>query len=89
MQKNEKAPCVDVLLSIIIPVYNVQDYLADCLDSAIGQDFPSFEIICVDDCSTDDTIRRVSELREKEPRIRLFQNKFNSGAAISRNNALR
>ena len=43
----------------------------------------------MDDCSTDDTVRRVSDLRKDDPRIRLFQNKFNSGAAISRNNALK
>lgn len=43
----------------------------------------------MDDCSSDDTIRLVTELREHDSRIRLFQNKFNSGAAVSRNNALR
>ena len=43
----------------------------------------------MDDCSTDDSVKRVSELRAQDSRIRLFQNKFNSGAAVSRNNALR
>lgn len=43
----------------------------------------------MDDCSTDDTIQRVSELCEKDSRIRLFQNETNSGAAVSRNRALR
>ena len=43
----------------------------------------------MDDCSSDDTIRRVSALREKDPRIHLYQNVSNLGAAVSRNNALR
>jgi glycosyltransferase involved in cell wall biosynthesis len=43
------------LLSIFIPVYNVQDYLSECLDSVFNQNVPGFEIICVNDGSTDDS----------------------------------
>ena len=77
------------LVSIIMPSYNCGEYIKDTILSVQAQTYKNWEIIFMDDCSNDDTIRRVSELREKEPRIRLFQNKFNSGAAISRNNALR
>jgi glycosyltransferase involved in cell wall biosynthesis len=77
------------LVSIIMPSYNCGKYVEDTIRSVQAQTYQNWEIIFMDDCSKDDTIRRVSELREKEPRIRLFQNKFNFGAAISRNNALR
>ena len=77
------------LVSIIMPSYNCGEYIKDTILSVQAQTYKNWEIIFMDDCSNDDTIRRVSELREKEPRIRLFQNKFNSGAAVSRNNALR
>ena len=77
------------LVSIIMPSYNCGKYVEQTIRSVQAQTYQNWEIIFMDDCSNDDTIRRVSELREKEPRIRFFQNKFNSGAAISRNTALR
>ena len=76
------------LVSIIMPSYNCGQFVEETIHSVQVQTYHNWEIIFMDDCSADDTIRRVSELREKEPRIRLFQNKFNSGAAVSRNNAL-
>lgn len=77
------------LVSIIMPSYNCGEYVEETIRSVQAQTYQNWEIIFMDDCSTDDTIRLVSELREKDSRIRLFQNKFNSGAAVSRNNALR
>ena len=44
---------MDVKISIIIPVYNVEDYLKECLDSLLRQTFTEFEIICIDDGSSD------------------------------------
>ena len=79
----------DELVSVIMPSYNCGKYVEKTIYSVQAQTYKNWEIIFMDDCSNDDTIRRVSELREKDLRIRLFQNKFNSGAAISRNNALR
>lgn len=76
------------LVSIIMPSYNCGQFVEETIHSVQVQTYHNWEIIFMDDCSADDTIRRVSELREKEPRIRLFQNKYNSGAAVSRNNAL-
>ncbi len=43
------------LLSVVIPVYNVEDYLAECLDSVVAQDFADFEVVIVDDGSSDGT----------------------------------
>ena len=76
------------LVSIIMPSYNCGKYVEQTIRSVQAQTYQNWEIIFMDDCSTDDTIKLVSGLREKDERIRLFQNKFNSGAAVSRNNAL-
>ena len=46
----------DVIFSIIVPIYNVEQYLELCLDSIVAQAFNSTEIICVEDCSTDDSL---------------------------------
>ena len=77
------------LVSIIMPSYNCGKYVEDTIRSVLAQTYQNWEIIYIDDCSTDDTVQRVSELQDKDPRIKLHQNKFNSGAAVSRNNALR
>ena len=45
------------LVSVIIPVYNVEEYLRQALDSLINQTFKDIEIICVDDCSTDNSAK--------------------------------
>jgi glycosyltransferase involved in cell wall biosynthesis len=77
------------LVSIIMPSFNCGKYVEETIRSVQAQTYQVWEIIFVDDCSTDDTVRRVTELREKDLRIKLFQNPRNSGAAVSRNNALR
>lgn len=77
------------LVSIIMPSYNCGEYIKDTILSVQAQTYKNWEIIFMDDCSNDDTIKRVSELLEKDDRIKLFQNHSNSGAAISRNTALR
>ena len=77
------------LVSIIMPSYNCGKYVDDTIRSVLAQTYSNWEIIFVDDCSTDDTVRRVLELQEKDARIKLIKNPVNSGAAVSRNNALR
>ena len=77
------------LVSIIMPSYNCGEYVEETIRSVQTQTYQNWEIVFMDDCSTDDTIRRVSEMREKDSRIKLYQNHGNLGAALSRNNALR
>ena len=77
------------LVSIIMPSYNCGKYVEDTVRSVQAQTYQNWEIIFVDDCSPDDTVSLVKELSETDSRIRLSQNKINSGAAVSRNNALR
>lgn len=72
-------------LSVIIPCYNASPYIMRCLDSLYKQDFSDFEIIVVDDCSTDDTFAVLSKASEQSPiKITTLRNEQNSGPAYSR-----
>jgi len=75
-------------ISIITPVYNAADYLPLTYDSVKAQTHTNWEWICVDDCSTDNSIEVLKTLQSKDDRIKIFQNEKNSGAAITRNRAL-
>lgn len=79
----------DDLVSIIMPSYNCGKYVEETIRSVQAQTYQNWEIIFMDDCSKDDTILKVSALRDKDSRIHLYQNISNLGAAVSRNNALR
>ncbi len=57
---------------MVMPVYNGQKYLTDTLDSVLSQAFQDWELICVDDSSTDDSLRILEEYARKDPRIRIF-----------------
>lgn len=72
-------------ISVIIPVYNVENYLRECLDSIINQTFKDIEIICVDDCSTDNSLDILNEYAQKDNRIKVFEQKENSGQGAARN----
>ncbi len=74
-------------VSIIIPVYNVSEYLKECLDSAIDQTFRDIEIICVNDGSTDDSPNILNDYAKKDRRIRII-NKTNGGLSSARNAGL-
>jgi glycosyltransferase involved in cell wall biosynthesis len=75
-------------ISVIIPVYNVEKYLSQCLDSVINQTFKDFECICVNDGSTDNSLTILQEYSNKDNRIKIINQK-NSGSSIARNKALR
>ena len=72
------------LVSVVIPVYNTQDYLPICLRSVLKQTYRNFEIICVDDGSTDLSAQIIKEMMISEPRIRLIQIE-NHGQGFARN----
>lgn len=74
-------------ISIIVPVYNVENYLRLCLDSIINQTFTDFEVILVDDGSTDDSGAICDEYGAKDERIKVFH-KENGGVSSARNLAL-
>ena len=72
-------------LSIIIPVYNIEQYLPKCLDSILNQSFEDYEIICVNDGSTDNSLRILKEYTDG--RIVIID-KNNEGSGVARNTAL-
>ncbi len=75
-------------ISVIIPVYNVQKYIVECIESVLNQEFQDFEIICIEDCSTDDSFSILSEYQKKDERIFVFQNEMNLGLSMSRNRGI-
>lgn len=78
---------MDNLVSIIMPSYNTRDYIGASIESVLAQTYENWELLIVDDCSTDDTDAVVAKFTD--PRIRYLKNERNSGAAVSRNYALR
>lgn len=75
------------LVSIIVPVYNVEKYLTRCLDSIINQTYRNLEILIVDDGSTDQSGEICDQYADKDARIRVFHRE-NGGLAVARNTAL-
>lgn len=83
-KSNEKS----VKISIIIPVYNEEIYIADTLTSLLNQSFKEFEVICVDDGSEDHTLDILKSISDKDNRITILSQE-NSGAGKARNNGLK
>ena len=75
-------------ISVIIPVYNTEKYLKECLNSILAQTLKDIEIICVDDGSTDSCPKILDKYSQKDSRIKIIRQK-NQGAGNSRNNALK
>lgn len=74
-----------VLASVIIPAYNCEAYLGEAIDSILAQTFTNFELILIDDNSTDKTWPLMGTYREKDNRIIILRNQTNLGIARSRN----
>ena len=74
----------NVILSIIVPIYNSEKYLERCIDSVLAQSFSEFELILVDDGSTDESLGICESYTQKDRRIRVFR-QANSGQAAARN----
>lgn len=92
MQRQQKVTrekeCL-IKVSVVIPIYNVEDYVEECLQSVMGQSFKELEIICINDGSTDGSWQKVESLAKKDQRIRLLQNIENKGLSYSRNYGLK
>ena len=72
-------------ISVIVPVYNVAPYLAACLDSILAQTFRDFEVILVEDGSTDGSREMAEQYAARDARVRLLCRRWNRGAAAARN----
>ena len=76
------------LVSIIMPAYNCGDFIGIALNSVINQSYKNWEVIVVDDCSTDNTADVVQEYIKNDNRIKYHKLEKNSGAAVARNKAV-
>lgn len=74
-------------ISVIVPIYNVEPYLKECLDSLINQTLENIEIICIDDSSTDNSLKILKEYAKKDNRIKVYTQQ-NQGAYVARNYGL-
>ena len=72
-------------ISCVMPLYNCSRYMDKCITSLLNQTFTDFELIIVEDCSTDDSLVKCKQYAEKDSRIRVIHNNENKGAAVSRN----
>lgn len=71
--------------SIVVPIYNVESYLSECLDSILNQTFQNYEIICINDASTDKSYEILLKYAEKNKQIKVINNSSNKGLSYSRN----
>ena len=76
------------LVSIITPVYNCEKLIEETMSSVKAQTYENWEMILVDDCSTDNSAKIIKNYAKRDSRIKYFKLKENSGAAVARNTAL-
>lgn len=74
-----------VTFSVIVPIYKVEKYVEKCIQSILDQTFTDFELLCIDDCGGDNSIKIVEELAEKDDRIKIFYQEKNKGVSAARN----
>ena len=74
---------MEKLLSIVIPVYNTEKYIGECINSILNQTYKNIEVICIDDCSPDNSALLIKKIMEKDSRVKYIlhnENKFQGGA---------
>lgn len=72
-------------ISVVMPLFNAEKYLPEALQSVLNQTYKDFELICINDCSTDDTVKILTHFQQKDRRIKILGNKKRLGAGFSRN----
>ncbi len=76
-------------ISVIVTTYNTEKYITKCLNALRNQTFSNIEIICIDDCSTDNTVEIIKQQIKQDKRIRLIALENNSGVSAARNQGLK
>src|SRR5574344_1294939 len=74
-------------VSVLIPTYNQENYIQDCIKSVLNQNFQDFEIIVNDDFSSDNTLLKIKEI--KDERIKILQPKYNQGINAALDNIIK
>jgi glycosyltransferase involved in cell wall biosynthesis len=80
---------MDKLVSIVMTVYNAQEFLAEAIQSILDQTYTNYEFIIVDDCSTDKSLQIAQEFQHKDTRIQIHEHEQNMGISIARNTGLK
>lgn len=79
---------MDRLVSIVVPVYNAGAYIEETIEMVCRQTYPHWELLLVDDCSTDDSRTKIEKYCQEDERIRLIAKECNEGAALARNTGM-
>ena len=79
---------MDEIITIIVPVYNVEKYLERCTQSLVNQTYQNIEIILVDDCSTDSSPEICDRLAQTDNRIKVIHKEKNEGLGFARNTGI-
>ena len=77
------------MISVIIPVYNCEEYLPVCINSVLKQSFSDLEIICINDCSTDSSLEVLKYFAKLDSRIKILENPENKGLSYTRNKGIK
>ena len=76
------------LVSVVMPSYNAENYIKEAIESVLSQSVTDFELLVIDDCSTDGTTKVVNSFAQQDPRVKLLVNEKNLGAGRTRNRGL-
>lgn len=76
-------------ITVIMPLYNAQRFLTESLDSVLEQEIEDFELLCIDDASSDSTRQILERYRQNDKRLQIMSNEIHLGAAISRNRGIK
>ena len=79
---------MSALVSVVVPVYNLEKYIENCLKSIVAQTYKNLEILCIDDGSTDGSARIIKEFAGTDERIKYFYQR-NQGLSATRNEGIR
>ena len=76
-------------ISVIIPTYNVERYIDICLNTILFQSFSDFEVLCIDDCSTDNTLHVIEQYAQFDKRVKIIPNTHKGGPDVLRGIGIR
>ena len=76
------------LISVIMPAYNCEKYIAEAIQSVLNQTYIDFELIIIDDCSKDNTLDIIKDFKSKDSRIKVYESSENSGVSKTRNRGI-
>lgn len=78
----------NIFISVVVPLYNYQNYIKDCIKSVLNQTYCNFELIIVDDCSKDDSYARAKKFEKKDARVKVIRLEKNRGYSAAKNEGI-